>query len=291
MSRNPALTLLVGLIVALAAGCAPDYPQDRVQSGEEAGAVRLAVLSPAMTIILRDLGGQDRVVGRHGYDLILASEAVAVVGNESGIDYETLIGADPTVVLLEGNQRGIPDRLRSLAEQRGWELRAIPLLTLDDVVDCIGFLDRLLHPPEGSETGRDLISELESAWAPSEHIRTTLGRTIALAATDPIGVLGPGSFHHQLIDRLGGHAQPERGTPYITWSTEDLKAADPDSLVIFAPGSTEPAEKLLGPIARIGLRAVREDRVFVVRDPLCHTPSTALIRVAQELRDATGEVR
>ena len=287
MSRTPALTLLVGLIVALAAGCAPEPPSNAPKGDEP----RLAVLSPAMTIILRDLGGQDRIVGRHGYDLILASEPVPVVGNESGIDYEALIGADPTVVLLEGNQRGIPDRLRSLAEQRGWELRAIPLLTLDDVVDCIGFLDRLLHPPAGSETGRGLISDLESAWAPSEHIRSTLGRTIALAATDPIGVLGPGSFHHQLIDRLGGHALPERGMPYITWSTEDLKAADPDSLVIFAPGSSEPMEKLLGPIARIGLRAIREDRVFVVRDPLCHTPSTALIRVAQELHDATGEVR
>lgn len=284
MLRAHLLTLFLGLIAAISAGCAPtptDHPQNTPQP-------RLAVLSPAMTIILRDLEALDHVVGRHAYDLILTSTDIPVLGNETGLDYEALIAADPDILLLEGNRRGIPHRLQALADERNWRIETIPLLTLPDILAAINRLDTLLHPPSGSDYGASLTLQLQAAWDHSPQIQSRLGRTIALASTDPPGVLGPGSFHYQLLAKLGAKPLPNSGMPYITMSPEDIKHLAPDSLVIFAPGSDQTIDDLLGPLTRIGLTAIQENRVFVIRDPFCHTPSTALINIAQELRVAAG---
>jgi ABC-type Fe3+-hydroxamate transport system substrate-binding protein len=153
------------------------------------------------------------------------------------------------------------------------------MLTLDDVRAALTRLDELTGGP--SDRGRELRAAFDAALSPNPETAAALGHVLCLAWTDPPGVMGPGSFHAQLIHALGATAVPAEGTPYIEWSVEDVVRTDPDSLVLLRPDSEDDLETALGPLARMNLRCVREGRVIIVRDPLCHTPSTALAGVAE----------
>ncbi|MEQ9616501.1 MAG: hypothetical protein RLN60_00530 [Phycisphaerales bacterium] len=245
---------------------------------------RLAVLSPASAIILRDLGHEDTIVARHGFDLVLDT-SVPVAGDQTGIDYETLIRLEPTDVILERGAQEPPARLLELAGSRGWTVHEIPLLTLPDVRDAITQLERIASPPpQNSEGGTKLLADLDAAITDRPDACTPLGRTLLLTWTDPVGVMGPGSFHFELLSALGATPIPNEGAPYITLDTEDVLRLDPDTIVLLMPGHGEgDLSDALGPLVGVGLRAVEEERVILINHPLALTPSTALIDVADAL--------
>jgi ABC-type Fe3+-hydroxamate transport system substrate-binding protein len=109
---------------------------------------RVVVLSPALAATLKDLGVSDLVVGRHGWDMAL-DPGLPVCGDQSGIDYEALLAAHPTVVIIELNPRDVPDRLVELARTNGWELLNLPALGLDDVVRVTRTLEDRFSPGAG----------------------------------------------------------------------------------------------------------------------------------------------
>ena len=76
------------------------------------------MLSPALAVIVRDLGLEANIVARHGFDIVL-DKSIPVAGDQSGLDYEILLTAKPTHVLLEWGQREIPRRLGELMVERG----------------------------------------------------------------------------------------------------------------------------------------------------------------------------
>lgn len=242
--------------------------------------LRLAVLSPALTIMLQDLGLRDRIVGRHGYDLVLDA-GVPVVGNELGLDYEALIGVNPTHVLLESNERGIPPRLERLAGERGWQVLTIPL---DESVEEIrAAVDRLgTLAGVGKERVEAIDAEMDRAWRERAGLGERVGRALLLVGVDPPGALGPGSFHFDLIERLGATPIPEEGAMFIRLSAEDVLRLDPDSIVLFLPGADGAVESHLGVLGRLGLQSVGEGRVMVITHPHALTPSTSMVGVADE---------
>lgn len=240
-------------------------------------APRLVVLSPAMSVMLCDLGKKDTIVARHAFDLVL-DKSVPIAGDQHAIDYEKLVTLHPTHILLETGATDIPPRLKELAAAERWQIITLPMLTLDDVRTALARLDELTGGPD--KQGRELRAAFDAALAPNPDVAARLGRVLPLAWTDPPGVMGPGSFHAQVLSSLGATPVPAAGAPYIEWSVEDVVRTDPDTLVIFRPGSTDDQTTALGALARMNLRCVREGRVIIVRDPLCHTPSTALGSVA-----------
>jgi ABC-type Fe3+-hydroxamate transport system substrate-binding protein len=247
------------------------------------GTPRLAVLSPALGVILDDLGRAELAVGRHGFDVAL-DPALPVVGNEHGIDYEALLGADPTHVLMERGARGRPRRLVELAASRGWTIRARPMLSLNDVRGAILWLDGLTTDDPPSPRADELVARFDRAMRAPPEVGAALGRTLTLAWTDPVGVMGPGSFHYELVERLGGVGLPREGAAYISMTVEDVVRLAPDSLVVLAPGRRPDAwRELLGPLEGRGLRAEASGRVFVVTDEGALLPSTRLVGVAEEL--------
>lgn len=263
--------LLLG--VALLAACSRREPPSKPQGD----APRLVVLSPAMSVMLRDLGKDSLIVGRHAFDLILSKD-IPVAGDQHAIDYERLVTLHPTHILLETGATDIPPRLVELATSQHWEIVTLPMLTLDDVRSALTRLDAISGGP--SDRGRELRAAFDAALAPNTAVAARLGTVLPLAWTDPPGVMGPRSFHAQLLQALGATPLPAEGPAFIEWSVEDVVRADPDTLLILRPGSTDDLTAVLGPLARMNLRCVREGRVIIVRDPLCHTPSTALTGVA-----------
>ena len=277
-ARRPALTFVALLSVFLCVSCrrsaAPSAP---------AVAPRLAVLSPALAVTLRDLGLERLVVARHAFDMVLPAD-LPVVGDQAGLDYEALLRAAPTHVLLEWGSRELPPRLTALAKERGWVLRNYRLLTLDDIRAAVRSLPDDTGAPEARDRAADLLRRMNEAWRPRPGLGSAAGRTLLLYSLDPPAAAGPGSFHEQLLRALGARPAITQGPPYITLDVEDVRRLNADSIVLILPGA-EPLTRReqLGRLGEIGLRSVNAGRVLILNDRLAQTPSTAMIDLADAL--------
>jgi ABC-type Fe3+-hydroxamate transport system substrate-binding protein len=280
MNRRSILALLIGLLAVTA--CRRTAP---TVSSEPPGP-RIVALSPAMAIMLRDLGVADRVVGRHGWDMVL-DKSIPVCGDQAGIDYEALLRADPTDILLEWGSRPLPERLEQLTREHDWRVLNRTLLTLDDLTGAAETVQDRFAPGAPS-----LAQRMTEAWSP----RTGLfaGRVLLLLSADPPAALGPGSFHQQILERLGGIPAVTEGKPYITMDAEDVLRLAPEAIILIAPRSAEApvpegradpekVRAMLGRLGELDIPAVRDGRMALIDDPLSLTPSSAMIGFADEL--------
>lgn len=279
---------VIGVLIAwwVAPGC------DRAPRGAlptDSGP-RLAVLSPALCQTLRDLGAADRVVARHGWDSYSPGE-LPVAGSETGLDYEVLLRVRPTHVVMQTGAQQFPPRLEQLARDHGWEIVGIPVLRLDDVRASIARLGRCAGAAPSAVASAE--STFDRALSNRPGFAGRAGSVLTLAGVDPPAVMGPGSFHYELVERLGAVALPREGAAFIQLSLEDVAKLDPDSLVLVLPGASSEGDapawrSTLGPLARLSLRCVREGRVALLNDPLGQLPATSLARVADSLADTVA---
>ncbi len=289
-------TGLLVFAVAMAGrrGPAPHRHADRE------GPPRVVAMSPAIGVMLRDLGLSGLVVGRHGFDMVLSS-GIPACGDETAIDYETLLRVQPTHLLFQSNARGLPDRLRDLAARSRWTLVEYPLLELDDVARCVPDLGQRFGA--GAQAA-ELLERWSAAMSPRGDPLRQAGRVLLLGGMSPPSAMGPGSWHYQILERLGGVPAITEGSAWITLDAEDVRRLAPDAIVLILPrpphappGPPLPQSELISVLGRVGtldIPAVRSGRVALIDDPLAHTPSTAMIGFANQLAEiltdwASGE--
>lgn len=279
--------LAIALLLATLASL-PGCREESAPPQRDADTPRLAVLSPAFAVILHDLGRAETIAARHAFDEV-SDPAIPVAGDQNALDYEVLASVDPTHIILEDAAQDPPPRLLQFADDRGWQIAQIPALSLDDIPGAITRLDDLSLPAGAtrpSDEARALLNRFDSAIQPDRKLAARAGRTLLVTWTDPIGVMGPGSFHHDLARRLAMTPLPAHGAPYITLSPEEVIELDPDSIILLIPGADpDRIPELLGPISRLDLRAVRKNRVALMNDDLVLSPSTAMIDLARRLRE------
>lgn len=281
MSIGRSILWLAGAVGGLfLGGCSDRAPSAPTEAASTPGGPRLAVLSPALADTIRDLGAENAIVGRHGWDAFTA-QTVPAVGSESGLDYESLLRVRPTCVLLQEGAKGVPPRLSELADANRWRVATVPLLRLEDVRTSIGALASLAGA--SAEASDALSGRFDAAMAAVPGFRERAGRVLVLISTDPPAAAGPGSFHHEILSRLGATPIPNDGTAFQQLSIEGVMRLDPDSIIVLAPGGNDRPESL-GKLREVGLRAVRDRRVLVVTDARAHLPSTGLVRVAEVIR-------
>jgi ABC-type hemin transport system substrate-binding protein len=247
---------------------------------------RIVALSPAIAVLLRDLGVADRIVGRHAYDLVLG-KSIPVCGEQSAIDYEALLATHPTHVLIERPE--VPPRLRDLAVEHHWTVENFRLLTLEDIRKATDWMAERFAPGPAAAA---LRQRMQALWE-TPHPPIAAGRILLLETIDPPGALGPGSAHDQILRRLGASPAIEQGKPYMTLDAEEVLRLAPDGIIIFAardPGSPArppaPAEQVKARLGRLGqleIPANRAGRLAIIDDPLCVIPSTAFLDLTEEM--------
>lgn len=333
MTRTPtSLALLLAAFVSLAlAGCSrssetASTATDTTQATDPEP--RLAAISPAIAIILRDLGLADLVVARHSYDMVLPAD-IPDAGDQERLDYETLLRAHPTDVLMQWGARPLPERLTSLADEQGWAVLDYPLLTLDDIAECADDLwyrfgngapvpdsssDAIpgLAPPSAFDPSETIAqaeanrpsARLARSWADRGPAIDRVGRVLVLASIDPPAATGPGSFHHQILERIGAIPAITEGSAWMELDAEDVLRLAPDVIVLIQPRATHDAantddasrfaapkptwndiRERLGVLADLPIPAVQHERVMLIDDPLALTPSTAMGPLADEIAD------
>ncbi|MHA7814326.1 MAG: substrate-binding domain-containing protein [Phycisphaerales bacterium] len=315
------LSILSALLLLTLSACSRDAsssPQTANQS-RQSEEPTFAVFSPAIGVMLRDLGFEDDIVGRHSFDSAL-SESIPVVGTHIEIDDEMLITLDPSILIFEENSIAIPERIREMAESRGWSIWTYQLRSLDDVAQTMDdlYLKLVGFPSDANSDGDPTTFEVDPtkrfhvelpsarlarSWAPMGPDAQIAGRTLLLAGTDPAGALGLGSFHAQMIERMGIIPALQDGGMWQELDLEDLITLAPDSILIFSPqndtqaiGEPEPMgwdeiEETLGPIASLDLPALRTRRVGVITHPQGLLPSSTLSQVADEIRETLAHWR
>lgn len=305
MPRWVAFLLLPVLLGAALGGCrrtatpiAPPGPQTP----------RIAALAPAIGVILRDLGYDSCIVARHGFDT-WTNPGVPVAGDQAGIDYEALLRSKPTHVLLQWGERPLPSRLIDLGLEHKWEIKSYPLLTLDDIRAAIIDLGGRFRPPPPQPGAlvhpapNDALARWDRALTFAGGLQPEkIGKVLILYGTAPPAALGPGSYHHQILERLGARSvfAAGEGSPYVPLDSEDLIRVAPDAIIVVqpradgaAPAAPIPADaslagawlkRYLGALAGLPVPAIERRRVSVIDHPLGLIPGTNLVDVAEEMR-------
>lgn len=283
------------LLCALGALSACEKPR---QPAPGQPALRIVALSPALAIIIRDLGFESQIVGRHAYDLVL-DPSIPSCGELGTIDYEALLKTNPTHIFIQWGAQELPPRLLELAKEHNWVVQNLNPLSLDQIEEAANSIDKSLFafstgdPAEHPTPPPPFEDEMRRAWSDRGPAMKSAGKILLVSGTKPIGALGPGSFHQQLLQRLGATAVPQSGGPWITLDTEDLAHLAPDGIIIFAPRpprSPAPAPAtpdqliaLFGRAGELDIPAFKNKHVALIDDPLSLTPSTAMIPVADEI--------
>lgn len=292
--RGAGNVIFAGIVAAVAAALvACGRREASAAAPAPGGSPRIVALSPALAVTLRDLGLESAIVGRHAWDMAL-DKSVPICGDQSGLDYEAILRAKPTHVLLEWGSRDVPARLNTLAAEHRWTLSNHRLLTLPEVEVAVRALATEFAPPGSAQAERatGVLRDMQRAWSRRGEGFAAAGTILLLESSNPPAALGPFSFHHEILVRIGGTPAITEGAAYLELHMEDVMRLAPDGIVLIfprAPGAPEGSRAwedvapLLGPLDTRDIPAIRERRVALIDDPLALTPSTAMIGFADEL--------
>lgn len=297
-------TLACTLLWALAACEKKSGPaKSSVQPAPGAVSPRIVVLSPALAVILRDLGLESAIVGRHAWDMALDT-SLPICGDQAGVDYEALLKVNPTHVVVQWGARELPGRFSELAHGQGWAVIDLNPLSLDDISTAARSLAAAFAPAieaQGSKAKADqMLAALDAACTTADEAPWK-GRVLLLESVDPPAALGPTSWHHEILIRMGASSALAGGGPYQRLDAEDLLKLAPDGIVLLQPRDRNaPAdsarnmsgefpegelERRLGSLAGLNLPAVKAGRVAIIDEPLALTPSTSIIDFRRRLRE------
>ncbi|RNC80509.1 MAG: ABC transporter substrate-binding protein [Phycisphaera sp.] len=251
---------------------------------EQSGSTRIVVLSPAAADILVDLDRDRLIVGRHNFDTQLDS-SIPAVGDQSTIDYEMLLSLDPSHVIVQTESQPIPARLEELAESADFQIINISTLSLDDVLATTRVLERQFAPDA------DLAKRFQNSIRQRTGVTTIEGGVlVAMYCSPTVDVLGPGSAHQEIIERLGYAPAITDGKPYMPLDAEDVLAINPGVIVLVqprdekvGPSSALPNSDQLGILSGLEMDAVTEGRVILIEDSQALTSGTSLIGVIEKL--------
>jgi len=230
--RRPLLS--IGLVLLLAAGCAP-----RQDAGTPTAEIpeRIVSLSPALTEIVFALGRGDRLAGVTDFcDFPPEARELPKMGGFSNPSLETVLDAGPDLVLISKNAGNQRPGLAMI--DAGLNVLVVPSATFDDTFVAIRTV--------GEAIGADpapLIADLESRL---ESVRAGLPengrpRVAFLVSLEPLILAGPDTLPGQALAHAGGRAAFDlNGYPRI--GLESLIEAEPDA-ILFASMDPKDADE------------------------------------------------
>lgn len=237
---------------------------------------RIVSLSPAATQMLHDLGRLHYVVGVGEFDPTETRNA-RVVGDLYAIDYEVLLSLRPTDVLLQPGADGVPDRLRRLADRRGFTIHSFEIETLDDALDVLTTsvaeaIDDADRAAELAGRVRTQMRQLAALTAERDRPRILL----AVGLSPYVTAAAPGTFLDDSLAVAGGrNALEEAAVLYPEIDHEQLLALDPD-LIVYLSGRRFD-------VGSVSLPPPLDERLVVLQDPVTLLPSTSVPRITAKM--------
>jgi ABC-type Fe3+-hydroxamate transport system substrate-binding protein len=254
------------------------------------GHVRIVSLSPAISRTLIDFDLQNQIVGRTPHCASI-DQSIPVVGDLINIDYESVIRLKPTHILVQPPAGGIDQRLVELARQHGWSLGQWRLNGRDEIEAMVGEMPAALFPTDqarrsdAAQRSARILNDIAEALSPGAD-PLFRGRVLIVHSVDPnVLVSGAGTYLDDILATLGGtNATVARG--WVTLTLEDIARINPEAIIFIRPGEeSRDLQIVAGPLSSLPMRASRNGRIAVARDPDGELPSSGIINVAREFRD------
>jgi len=285
----PRLFFHLLVLLTVLAGCSRTDPSP--SSPSSSTTPRVVALSPAIAALMLDAGLDPLIVGRHAWDIALP-KTIPSCGEQGTIDYEALLHTQPTHVLLQWGRQDLPARLTDLAASRAIIIENVDILSLDEIDRAQRRLAELLSPATPFDPARLTSARIDAVRAAHPNLNSR-GRILLIAASGATyGVLGPGSCHAQVLDRLGIQNAMSTGGPWANLDAEDIVALRPDAIVLIQPRawntsprrpSIDELRTTLGVLGRVDTPAVATARLGFIDDPLALIPSASMAQFAADL--------
>jgi len=248
---------------------APDHTPRRVVS-----------LQPSATAILATLDKLDRVVACTKYcaDVCpeVAEREVAIVKDSWTVTAEEILATYPELVIAS-----VPYQEKSIGEilKAGVPFLGLAPKNLSDIYADIAMIAGVIG---ASDQGEAVIAKMQNEI---ENIR----RRIAMRVRPRVyceewgkPLIASQKWVAELVEAAGGEFV---GTAGATTSCEAVRSEDPD-IVIAAwcgAGDRVPLEKIVRERGWTEMQAVKQGRVYCIRDEFLNTPGPTLMRGLQAL--------
>ncbi len=239
---------------------------------------RIASLQPSATVTLAAIGELDRVIACTKYCVDVVPEISAqphtILADSWTANAQQILAANPDLVIAS-----VPYQEKALAEilKAGVRFLGLAPKTLADIYADIAIIAGAVG---ASDRGEAVIRHMQSGIAAvreATRVKEVTGcpRVFCEEWGKPLIVSQP--WVAELVEAAGGKFV---GTPGRQISPEEVAALDPDIMVAAwcGAGDRVPLEKVIANRHWQNTRAVRNGRVYCVRDEFLNTPASTLLR-------------
>lgn len=250
----------------------PDYAPRRIVS-----------LQPSATMILRDLKRLELLVACTNYCAEACPEVVErgipVVADSWTAQSQPLRELKPDFVIAS-----VPYQEKSIIEilKANVPFLALAPKKLADIYSDIAIIAGIVNTPmEGERTIRHMQEEIEGVRCRTER----LAKPKVFCEEWPKPLIASQQWVAELVEAAGGEFV---GTPGARTSFEQVASANPDVLIAAWCGARDrvPLEKIACGRSWEGIPAVKNHRVYSVRDEFLNTPAPTLVYGLRALASA-----
>jgi len=236
---------------------------------------RIVSLQPSATVILAAIGKLDRIVACTKYCADVCPEVAeserSIIADSWTAQSEEIVRARPDLVIA-----AVPYQEKAVAEilKSGARFLGLAPKTLADIYTDIAAIAGIMGV---TECGQQVITEMERAI---QSVRSQIDdevrpRVFCEEWGKPLIASQP--WVAELVQAAGGEFV---GVPGLTTSAETVLSDDPEIVVAAwcGAGDRVPLEKIVQQRGWKEMRAVREGRVYCIRDEFLNTPAPTLIQ-------------
>jgi iron complex transport system substrate-binding protein len=241
--------------------------------GEDYIPRRIVCLQPSATVILAALGRLEHVVACTKYCADVCPEAGdgrAIVADSWTAQSSEIRALSPDLVIA-----AVPYQEKAVCEilKTGARFVGLAPRTLADIYADIMLVARMV---DASEQGQRIIASMEQAIAAvrAQTQGTSRPRVFCEEWGKPL-IVSQG-WVAELVEAAGGEFVGQPGTQIEAAS---VRHEDPDVLIAAwcGAGDRVPLEKIVRDRGWTDLQAVRQHRVYCIRDELLNTPAPTLV--------------
>jgi|SRR5271165_1649949 len=236
---------------------------------------RVVCLQPSATVILAAVGQLDRIAACTKYCADVCPEIKQagrmIVADSWAANAEQILAARPGLVIgaVPYQEKAVIEILKSGARFLGLAPK-----TLADIYGDIAAISGIMGVAEqGERVIADMQTEIDAVRKQTQSARRL--RVYCEEWGKPL--IASQRWVAELVEAAGGVMI---GTPGAQTSAEFVLAEDPDVVIAAWCGAGErvPLQNSVRDRGWGGMRAVREDRVYCIRDEFLNTPAPTLVR-------------
>jgi len=237
--------------------------------------VRVVSLQPSATVILAEIGRLDSLVACTKYCADVCPEVgqrgVTIVADSWTATSSEIVDARPDLVIA-----AVPYQEKAVAQimKAGSRFLGLAPKTLADIYTDIAVIAGAMN---ANERGQRVIAEMQRGIEAVREKTALLGRRRVFCEEWGKPLIASQPWVAELVAAAGGELV---GMPGRQTSAASVQAQDPDVVIAAwcGAGDRVPLEKMVRDRGWENMRAVREQRVYCIRDEFLNTPAPTLLQ-------------